>query len=127
MLQSGRRDQPAALRRRLGPQQKRGRAKGRHERPGPDQRRVGSLSCRLTRWPMSLHDYIIRCYTRDCPREAKYKIASRWSDGVTGELKTYSLCCAECLPERFRDSLRKHAACRLPMGETRAPPGISEI
>jgi hypothetical protein len=76
---------------------------------------------------MSLRDYIIRCYTRDCPREAKYKIASRWSDGVTGELKTYSLCCAECLPERFRDSLRKQAACRLAMGETLEAPGIYEI
>ena len=73
---------------------------------------------------MSLKDYRIQCYGKDCPREAVYKIASRWSDGVTGELKTYSLCCADCLPDHFRFSRDKQSACRLAAGETLEPPGI---
>ena len=73
---------------------------------------------------MPLQNYPIRCYGKDCSREAVYKIASRWSDGVTGELKTYSLCCAECLPAHFRQSRIKQAACRLAAGETLEPPGI---
>ena len=75
-------------------------------------------------FPLPLRNYIIRCYTPDCPREAMYKVASRWSDGITSELKTYSLCCAECLPERFRTSLHKQAACRTAPGEIVEPPGI---
>jgi hypothetical protein len=71
-----------------------------------------------------LRNYIIRCYTPGCPREATYKVASRWSDGVTSELKTYSLCCAECLPERYRASMQKQAACRTAAGEILEPPGI---
>jgi hypothetical protein len=73
---------------------------------------------------MPLRNYPIRCYTPSCPREAVFKVASRWSDGVTSELKTYSLCCAECLPERFRASVQKQAACRTAPGEILEPPGI---
>jgi len=76
---------------------------------------------------MFLRNYAIRCYSKGCPRDAEFKIASRWSDGVTGELKTYSLCCAECLPERFRDSLERQAACRLAAGETLEVPGIYRL
>ncbi|HEV3146351.1 MAG TPA: hypothetical protein VGZ47_20860 [Gemmataceae bacterium] len=73
---------------------------------------------------MALRNYVIRCYSRGCPREAVYKVASRWSDGITSELKTYSLCCAECLPARFLASLQKQAACRTAPGEILEPPGI---
>ena len=73
---------------------------------------------------MPLRNYPIRCYTPGCLRVAEYKVASRWSDGITSELKTYSLCCAECLPERFRASLQKQAACRTAPGEILEPPGI---
>src|SRR5260221_14025378 len=73
---------------------------------------------------MPLKDYAIRCYGKDCPRPAVYKIAARWSDGVTSEPKTYSLCCEECLSERFRESRAKQVACRLTAGETLEPPGI---
>src|SRR3954452_20006017 len=76
---------------------------------------------------MLLQNYVIRCATKGCPRVAAYKIASHWSDGLTGELKTYSLCCAECLAERFRDSLAKQAACRLAAGETLEAPGIYRL
>jgi hypothetical protein len=66
--------------------------------------------------PMPPHPVL--CYTRDCGKPAQYKIAARWSDGVTGELKTYALSCAKCLPEWFRLSREKQAACRLAPGET---------
>jgi hypothetical protein len=76
---------------------------------------------------MSLKNYVIHCYTKGCSNPAAFKIASRWSDGVTSELKTYSLCCGECLPARFRDSLRKQAVCRLAEGEILEAPGIYTI
>jgi hypothetical protein len=76
---------------------------------------------------MPLQNYPIRCYTPGCLLEAEYKVASRWSDGITSELKTYSLCCAECLPERFRISLQKQAACHTTPGETLEPPGVYRL
>jgi hypothetical protein len=71
--------------------------------------------------------YPIHCTRRGCDRPAEYKIAARWSDGVTQELKTYSLSCATCLPEEFRRSRRTQAACRLAPGEILEPPGIFEL
>jgi hypothetical protein len=68
--------------------------------------------------------YPIACYTPGCKRLAVYKIAARWSDGVTGELKTYALTCEVCLAESFRRSCERQAACRLAPGETLEPPGI---
>jgi hypothetical protein len=76
---------------------------------------------------MPMPSYAIYCYTRDCGKLAIYKIAARWSDGVTQELKTYALCCADCLPEWFRRSRRKQAACRLAAGETLEAPGIYSL
>jgi len=76
---------------------------------------------------MPMPPYPVRCYTRGCDRLAAYKIAARWSDGITQELKTYSLCCKECLPESFRRSRAKQAACRLAPGETLEPPGIYDL
>ncbi len=71
--------------------------------------------------------YALTCYTRDCRNPAVYKIAARWSDGLTSELKTYGLCCAECLPHWFRESRQKQAACRLTAGEHLDPPGIYSL
>ncbi len=76
---------------------------------------------------MPMPPYPIFCYTRDCGRPAVYKIASRWSDGVTEELKTYALSCPQCLAESFRSSRARQAACRLVQGETLEPPGIYEL
>ncbi len=76
---------------------------------------------------MPLTGYIVRCYSKNCSNEAVYKIASRWSDGLTGELKTYSLCCEKCLPEQFRASRAKQAACRLAPGESLESPGIYRL
>lgn len=66
----------------------------------------------------------IYCYRPGCTRLAVYKIAARWSDGMTEELKTYSLSCAECLKEQFQLSRKKQAACRLAPGEVLESPGI---
>src|SRR4051794_31495487 len=71
--------------------------------------------------------YPVLCYRRGCGRPAEYKIAARWSDGVTGELKTYALSCADCLPAFYRDALTKRAACRLAPNETLEPPGIYHL
>jgi hypothetical protein len=76
---------------------------------------------------MPMPPYPLYCYTRNCGRPAVYKIAARWSDGITQELKTYGLCCRECLPERFRASRQKRAACRLAAGETLEEPGIYSL
>jgi len=76
---------------------------------------------------MPMPPYPIYCYTQSCPNLAVYKIAARWSDGVIRELKTYSLCCAECLPKWFQQGRDKQAACRLTAGETLEPPGIYQL
>jgi len=73
---------------------------------------------------MPMPPYSVLCYGDGCGRPAVYKIAARWSDGITQELKTYALSCEECLPDQFRRSREKQAACRLARGETLEPPGI---
>jgi hypothetical protein len=75
---------------------------------------------------MPMPSYPVRCYTPGCEELAAYKIAARWSDGVTGELKTYALSCAGCLGAWFARSRAKQAACRRAPGETLEPPGIYE-
>jgi hypothetical protein len=76
---------------------------------------------------MPMPSYSILCLTPGCGRPAVYKIAAGWTDGVTAELKTYSLCCEECLPEQFRRSRAKQAACRRAPGECLEPPGIYRL
>ena len=73
---------------------------------------------------MPMPPYSICCYTKGCNQLAVYKIAARWSDGVTQELKTYTLSCAACLPAAYRRSREKQAVFRLAPGETLEPPGI---
>ncbi len=73
---------------------------------------------------MPMPFYPVHCYQPGCGQQALYKIAARWSDGVTEELKTYALACAGCLPELFRRSSGKRAACRLAPGETLLGPFI---
>jgi hypothetical protein len=76
---------------------------------------------------MPMPPYSLRCYQKGCERLAVYKIAARWSDGITSELKTYGLCCAECLAQWYQLSRQKQAACRTTPGETLEPPGIYRI
>ena len=68
--------------------------------------------------------YQIYCYTKDCKHSAEYKIAAKWSDGVVSELKTYGLCCEQCLPYWLRRGRKSYQACRLIPGETLDLPGI---
>ena len=75
--------------------------------------------------PMSFYPVI--CYAPGCGREAIYKIAARWSDGLTEELKTYYLSCAKCLPILFQDARRKRDQCRLANGETLDTPGVFSL
>jgi hypothetical protein len=73
---------------------------------------------------MPMPSYPVRCSTRGCEELAVYKIAARWSDGITQELKTYALTCSGCLAEAFRHSRAKQASCRLTAGEKLESPGI---
>jgi hypothetical protein len=76
---------------------------------------------------MPMPPYPLYCFTPGCGQPAVYKIAARWSDGVTEELKTYFLCCVACLPESFRRCCEKQAACRLVAGEILEVPGIYQL
>ena len=76
---------------------------------------------------MPMPSYPVRCFTPGCEELAAYKIAARWSDGVTEELKTYALTCADCLAGSFARSRAKQAACRLAPGETLDVPGAYEL
>ncbi len=71
--------------------------------------------------------YPVLCYTRGCGRPAAYKIAARWSDGATEELKTYALCCPECLADWLRRTREKQNACRRAPGEILETPGVYEL
>ena len=77
--------------------------------------------------PPTMPPYPVMCYAKGCPREAVYKIAARWSDGVTSELKTYFLSCADCLAEHYSTAGLKKAACRLAPGETLGDPEVFEM
>ena len=76
---------------------------------------------------MPMSPYPVLCYAPGCTAPALYKIAAKWSDGTTAELKTYSLSCAECLPELLSRAREKRAACRLGIGETLDAPGVYEL
>jgi hypothetical protein len=71
--------------------------------------------------------YVVRCFAKGCTREAQFKIAAQWSDGVTSELKTYFLSCAECRPDLYPEACVKKAACRLAPGETLGEPQVYEM
>lgn len=71
--------------------------------------------------------YPVTCTQAGCTRPAVYKIAARWSDGTTEELKTYALCCAECLRQAYAHGCAKQAACRTARGETLESPGVYEL
>lgn len=76
---------------------------------------------------MPMPTYRIRCYEPNCPADARYKIAARWSDGLTSELKTYGLTCAEHLPAWFHASHAKQRACHKAKNEILDPPGIFQL
>ena len=61
-----------------------------------------------------------------CGTAATHKIAASWSDGSIVELKTYALCCAECIDEELASAVTRRAACRLTHGETLEQPAVFE-
>lgn len=71
--------------------------------------------------------YPVLCYAAGCEAPAVYKVAARWTDGTTAELKTYALSCAKCLAKAFASAVAKRAACRLTVGETLDAPGVYEL
>ena len=76
---------------------------------------------------MPMPHYLVSCSAPECPQPAAFKIAARWNDGMTHELKTYSLACQDCLETLFASALVKWAACLLAPGEALEPPGIYEL
>lgn len=76
---------------------------------------------------MPMSPYPVLCYAAGCSAPAVYKVAARWSDGTTAELKTYGLACAACLAQQFARAVAQRAACRLAHGETLDAPGIYEL
>src|SRR5690349_9671369 len=76
---------------------------------------------------MPMSPYPVLCYAAGCSAPAAYKVAARWSDGTTAELKTYALACPACLPKLFASAQAKRAACRLAPGETLEAPGVYEL
>lgn len=76
---------------------------------------------------MPMPPYPVICYAPGCTAAAEFKIAARWSDGLTHELKTYYLSCAACLSKLYTSAIAKRNQCRLAPGETLDIPGIYEI
>ena len=76
---------------------------------------------------MPMSPYPVLCYAAGCSAPARYKIAARWSDGTTHELKTYALACPACLGTLFAVARTKRAACRLAPGESLEAPGVYEL
>jgi len=75
---------------------------------------------------MRMSPYPVLCYTPECGQLAEYKIAARWSDGITAELKTYALCCAKCVASHYRAAVERSAKCRRAPGETLDTPFVFE-
>ena len=76
---------------------------------------------------MPMPPYPVMCYAAGCPNLAAFKVAARWSDGVTQELKTYYLACPVCLAKLHTSAVAKRALYRLTPGETLEAPGIYEL
>ena len=76
---------------------------------------------------MPMPPYPVLCYAARCQSPAAFKVAARWSDGITHELKTYALACPACLPDLLARAGVKWVNCRLALGETLDPPGVYEL
>ncbi|MBN9522569.1 hypothetical protein J0H58_29290 [bacterium] len=76
---------------------------------------------------MPMPPYPVRCHAAGCAEPAAFKVAARWSDGLTDELKTYSLACPVCVAGLLAAARAKRAACRLGAGETLDELGVYEL
>jgi hypothetical protein len=54
-------------------------------------------------------NYVVPCSHPDCRQPASYKIAARWSDGQSAELKTYGFSCSEHLGSVFREAEQRRS------------------
>jgi hypothetical protein len=70
--------------------------------------------------------YPVVCQSQTCDQPARYKVAARWSDGTTVELKTYALSCKKCLAKWFENARDTQRTTRCVVGETLDPPQIFE-
>jgi len=76
---------------------------------------------------MPMPPYPVQCYTKGCDALASFKIAARWSDGTTHELKTYFLACPACLSKLYNEAVVRRKTCRVMAGETLEEPGIYDL
>jgi len=74
----------------------------------------------------TLPPYRVICGNK-CNRDAAFKIAARWSDGVTRELKTYFLACDACVGKLYAKAVVKKTACRLTADESLGDPEVFEL
>jgi hypothetical protein len=72
-------------------------------------------------------DYPVLCEGPNCRQLATYKIAARWTDGQTSELKTYGLACESCLATLYNDSIKRQLTARTLPGEVGERPGIYRL
>ena len=76
---------------------------------------------------MPIPPYPVNCCVAGCVAPARVKIAARWSDGTTHELKTYYLACEACAPALLTTARAKRKKCRLTVGETLDQPAAYEL
>ena len=71
-------------------------------------------------------EYPVACHSENCSHPVRFKIAAEWSDGMTHELKTYSLACEACLALLLRLAHARNKACPRTPGETLGKPIVYE-
>lgn len=71
--------------------------------------------------------YPVLCTAAGCDQPACFKIAARWSDGQTAELKTYALSCSKCVSIQLNAAQLRQKGCRLAPGETMEAVGVYEL
>lgn len=76
---------------------------------------------------MPMPPYPVYCYGKSCQALARYKIAARWSDGQTSELKTYGLACEACREMFLQHARDRYRLCRLLPGESVEEPAVFEL
>ncbi len=72
-------------------------------------------------------EYVVRCDVRGCERQARYKVAASWTDGVLTELKTYALACEEHVISLYRAAAERHAVYRPRAPEALGPLTVYEL
>ena len=62
-----------------------------------------------------------------CGEPARLKVASRWTDGHTHELKTYTLVCRACVNDALTDARKRREACVTDHNEIIDAPEVFEL